>query len=45
VVAPGDLTWKTDLDALALLLKGQPSQVPVESIVAKYMINEHQDSE
>ncbi len=44
VVAPGDLVWKSDLDALALLLRGQPSQVPVESVVAKYLINEHQEA-
>ena len=43
VVATGDLAWKTDLDALGQLLHGQPSQVPVESVVAKYLINEHQE--
>jgi nucleoside-diphosphate kinase len=41
VVAPGDLVWKSDLDALALLLKGETSPVTVESVVAKYLINEH----
>lgn len=43
VVATGDLGWKTDLDALAAILRGQPSQVSLESVVAKYMINEHQE--
>lgn len=43
VVATGDLGWKSDLDALATILRGQPSQVPLESVVAKYMINEHQE--
>jgi nucleoside-diphosphate kinase len=43
VLATGDLGWKSDLDALALLLQGQPSEVPVESVVAKYLINEHQE--
>jgi nucleoside-diphosphate kinase len=43
VVATGDLGWKSDLDALAAILRGQPSQVPVESVVAKYLINEHQE--
>ncbi len=44
VLAPGDLAWKSDLDALALLLQGKPSKVPVESVVAKYLINEHQET-
>lgn len=43
VVATGDLAWKSDLEALANLLKGQPSAVPVESVVAKYLINEDAD--
>jgi nucleoside-diphosphate kinase len=43
VLAPGDLAWKTDLDALGLLLGGRPSALPIESVVAKYLINEHQE--
>jgi nucleoside-diphosphate kinase len=43
VLATGDLGWKSDLDALALLLAGQSSTIPVESVVAKYLINEHQE--
>ena len=43
VLATGDLGWKSDLDALALLLAGQSSPIPVESVVAKYLINEHQE--
>jgi len=43
VLATGDLGWKSDLDALALLLAGQCSPIPVESVVAKYLINEHQE--
>jgi nucleoside-diphosphate kinase len=45
VLAPGDLAWKTDLDALGLLLGGRPSPLPVESVVAKYLINEHQEAD
>jgi len=44
VLATGDLGWKTDLDALKRLLRGKPAKVPVEAVVAKYLINEHQES-
>ncbi len=43
VLATGDLAWKTDVEALAHLLRGEPSAVPVESVVAKYLINEQQE--
>jgi nucleoside-diphosphate kinase len=43
VLAPGDLGWKSDLDALSLLLRGESSPIPVESVVAKYLINEHHE--
>ena len=43
VLATGDLGWKSDHDALALLLAGKPSAIPVEAVVAKYLINEHQE--
>jgi hypothetical protein len=43
VLATGDLGWKTDLETLARLLRGEASTIPVESIVAKYLINEHQE--
>jgi nucleoside-diphosphate kinase len=42
IAATGDLGWKSDLDALASLLAGRPAQVPVESVVAKYLINEEE---
>jgi hypothetical protein len=44
VVATGDLAWKSDLEALGNLLHGKPSAVPVDSVVAKYLINEHQEA-
>jgi nucleoside-diphosphate kinase len=43
VLAPGDLGWKTDLAALSRLLCGKRAAVSVESVVAKYLINEHQE--
>ena len=45
VLATGDLAWKSDLAALGQLLRGEPASIPVESVVAKYLINEHQESD
>jgi hypothetical protein len=44
VLAPGDLAWKSDLSALGQILRGEESQ-SVESVVAKYLINEQQDGD
>jgi nucleoside-diphosphate kinase len=43
VLAPGDLAWKSDLEALTKLLRGESTQISVEAVVAKYLINEHQE--
>jgi nucleoside-diphosphate kinase len=40
LLAPGDFAWKTDLDALRLLNKSKKAPCPLESVVAKYLINE-----
>jgi hypothetical protein len=40
LVAPGDLAWKSDLDALRLIKAGKESPVPLDAIAAKYLINE-----
>jgi nucleoside-diphosphate kinase len=40
LLAPGDIAWKSDLDALELLAAGKPALLPVESIAAKYLVNE-----
>ena len=39
LIAPGDLAWKSDMDALRLLSQGSPAPVSLESVVAKYLIN------
>jgi len=39
LVSPGDVVWKSDLDALELLSKGQKANLSIESIAAKYFIN------
>ncbi len=37
--APGDVVWKSDLEALQLLHKGSPSPCTLEAVAAKYLIN------
>jgi nucleoside-diphosphate kinase len=38
--APGDTMWKSDLDAIRLLLRGVPAPCTLDAVVAKYLINE-----
>jgi nucleoside-diphosphate kinase len=40
LLAPGDTAWQSDLEALRLILKGQPTETTVTAIAAKYLINE-----
>jgi nucleoside-diphosphate kinase len=44
LLAPGDSAWKSDFEALRLLVKGKPSPCPLESVAAKYLINETEES-
>lgn len=39
LIAPGDIVWKSDLDALRALHRGESAPVPLEAIAAKYLIN------
>jgi nucleoside-diphosphate kinase len=39
LIAPGDVVWKSDLDALRLLSKGLPAPVSLKTVAAKYLIN------
>lgn len=39
-VAPGELVWKSDMDALRLMSQGKPASTTLESVVAKYTINQ-----
>ena len=39
-LAPGNIVWKSDLDALQVLLQGKPSTCTLEAVVAKYLMNE-----
>jgi len=39
LLAPGDIAWKTDLDALRSLERGSSSATSLGSVAAKYLIN------
>jgi len=39
IVAPGDIVWKSDLDALQQHLKKEKAGTTLESVVAKYLVN------
>jgi nucleoside-diphosphate kinase len=39
IVAPGNIVWKSDLDALQKIYKGEKSAVSLASVVAKYLVN------
>jgi nucleoside-diphosphate kinase len=40
LLAPGDIAWKSDIDALRLRIKGDPKAASLNSIAAKYLIND-----
>lgn len=44
LLAPGDTAWKSDLDALRAILRGQPASCSLDSVAAKYLINEERES-
>ncbi|MHB1036955.1 MAG: nucleoside-diphosphate kinase [Pirellulales bacterium] len=45
ILAPGDVVWKSDLEALRLLLAGNPAGCTLAGVAAKYLINREQDAE
>ncbi len=40
LLAPGKVAWSSDLQTLRLLSRGLPSPCPLETVAAKYLINE-----
>ena len=42
LIAPGDVAWKADLDALRCLNQGAPAARSISAVVAKYLVNEQQ---
>ncbi len=45
LVAPGDIVWQSDLEALQLLHKGLPSPCSIQTVAAKYLINESTEND
>lgn len=43
LIAPGDIVWKSDLDALHLLSKEKPAPCTVQTVGAKYLMNEDRE--
>jgi nucleoside-diphosphate kinase len=42
-LAPGSNAWKSDVETLRLLIQGKPASCSLETVVAKYFINEKQE--
>ncbi len=40
LLAPGKVAWRSDLETLCLLASGQSAPLPLETVAAKYLINE-----
>ena len=45
LVAPSDVVWKSDLEAMQLLYRGQPAPCSLAAVAAKYLINDSRDTE
>jgi nucleoside-diphosphate kinase len=45
LLAPGDITWKTDIDTLRSLEEGLQTAVSLGSVAAKYLINTEREIE
>ncbi len=43
VLAPGELAWQSDLEALRRLSRGEPSPVTLDAVAAKYLLNEQRE--
>ena len=44
ILAPGNLAWRSDLEALRLLSRGLTAPCSVDAVVAKYLINEKEEA-
>jgi nucleoside-diphosphate kinase len=45
LLAPGDIAWTSDLEALRLIRDGLPSPCSLGTVAAKYLINEERGDE
>lgn len=41
LLAPGDIAWKSDIETLRQISKGNPAASSLESVAAKYLINDN----
>ncbi|NQU24902.1 MAG: nucleoside-diphosphate kinase [Candidatus Nealsonbacteria bacterium] len=40
ILAPGQMAWKSDVEAMQKILQGEPAHCTLDAVVAKYLINE-----
>ncbi len=45
LLAPGDIAWTSDLEALRLLREGRTAHCTLEAVAAKYLINEPREND
>jgi nucleoside-diphosphate kinase len=45
LLAPGDAVWRSDLEALQALIRGLPVACSIETVAAKYLINEDREND
>ena len=43
IVAPGDVIWQSDLETLRQCYQGRPTTQTLETVVAKYLINDNRE--
>ncbi len=43
LLAPSDVAWSSDVAALRLMYENQPAPISLETVAAKYLINEHRE--
>ncbi len=44
ILAPGNIAWKSDLEALKNYIEGKKTQTTIEAVIAKYLINEDKEN-
>jgi nucleoside-diphosphate kinase len=44
LLAPGDIAWKTDLETIRTLYRGEPAPLTLEAVAAKFLINVVQEN-
>jgi hypothetical protein len=39
LMAPGETVWQSDLETLEQIAKGEETEIPLNAVAAKYLIN------